>query len=463
MAETHTTDVIVIGAGLSGLSTAYLLRRQGHRVTVLERAARTGGAIRSWRESGHLVEAGPNSTLETNPLLTRLVTDLGLDDRKMYASDASKSRFILRGGKLLALPMSPPAFFATELFSLGAKLRLFREPFIRRSPPASRETVADFVQRRLGREFLDYAINPFVAGVYAGDPAQLSVRAAFPKLYELEQKYGSLIKGQIKGAKERRKSNEESKQSARMFTFRDGMQTLTDALTAELDDVHCSVTVDGVSRERDGYTVKTRIDGQPQVYASKALVIAASARGASLLSREIAPELRDAFAAIPYPPVAVVASVYRRRPGMPPLDGFGFLIPAVEGRRILGTIFTSTIFSDRTDNDHVLLTSFVGGMRQPDLARQDKDVVTRTVLEEQTALLSMPTEADFVSTTIWEHAIPQYTDGHLDRISQIEAVEGRLPGLYFCANYRGGISVADCVKSSHATVDRAARFLLGAP
>jgi oxygen-dependent protoporphyrinogen oxidase len=459
MADPSASDVIVIGAGLSGLSTAYLLQRQGYRVAVLEKAARAGGAIRSWREDGNLVEAGPNSTLETNPLLTQLITDLGLDDRKMYASDASKNRYILRDGQLIALPMSPPAFFATKLFSWGAKLRLFAEPFIGRSPVESQETVADFVQRRLGREFLDYAINPFVAGVYAGDPAQLSVRAAFPKLYELEQKYGGLIKGQIRGARERKKRNEESKQSARMFTFRDGMQTLTDTLAAEQRNMHCGVTVDGVSRGGSGYVVHARIGGETRSFTSRALVIAASARGASLLSRELAPELSEVFSAIPYPPVAVVASVYRRRDGMHPLDGFGFLIPAAERRRILGTIFTSTIFEDRTTDGSVMLTSFAGGMRQPELARQEEDAIVRMVLDEQSDLLGTPAEPDFVRITRWERAIPQYTTGHLERMAKIEAVEARLPGLHFCANYRGGISVADCVKSAHATVDDAAAFL----
>lgn len=464
-----TYDTIIIGAGISGLACAFLLQKRGRRVLLLEKAPRFGGAIRSAREGEWLIEAGPNSTLETNPMLTQLIVDAGVEEQKLYASDASKNRYILRGGALTPLPMSPPAFFATKLFSWSAKLGLFREPFIAASKPDAQESVSDFVRRRLGQEFLDYAINPFVAGVYAGDPDLLSVRAAFPKLFELEQKYGSLIKGQIKGAKERKKRNEESKQSARMFSFLDGMQTLTDALANALTEKLHSVDVLAVTagsaeagNEAAGdaaagtnrYIVRYRHDGIEHEAGARNVIIATPAEATAALSKDLAPELNTVLSEIPYPPVAEVITGFTPTAGMHPLDGFGFLIPKVEKRRILGTIFSSTIFTKRAPEGRVHLTTFIGGMRQPEEALKSDDEIAQTALAEQHALLGTPMTPDFIHVTSWKHAIPQYVHGHLERMGAIDRVEEAHPGLYYCANYRGGISVGDCVKSAHGVVDR---------
>lgn len=500
MPQTHY-DTIIIGAGISGLSIAYRLQEAGQRVLLLEKAARFGGAIRSARDGEWLIEAGPNSTLETTPLLTELIRDAGVEDQKLYASDASKNRYILKHGKLTALPMSPPAFFKTGLFTWGTKLGLFGEPFKKPSPPDAQESVADFVRRRLGQEFLDYAINPFVAGVYAGDPELLSVRAAFPKLYELEQTYGGLIKGQIKGARERKKRGEESKQSARMFSFLDGMQTLTDALVRAIPDrlhsadvrairIGADVSDSGNARSDANavgaaaggasadpadvdsataaggkaadvpihhptrFTVTVAHDGEEKLFTARDLVIATPAAPAAELSRDFAPELSAVLEEIPYPPVAEVITGYTPTADMHPLDGFGFLIPKVEERRILGTIFSSTIFRKRAPEGKVHLTTFIGGMRQPEEALRPEEEIVQTALDEQRALLGTPGKPDFVYVTAWKHAIPQYVRGHLERMATVDAVEERIPGLHYCANYRGGISVGDCVKSAHGVVDR---------
>ena len=452
-----TYDTIIIGAGISGLACSFLLQKRGQRVLLLEKAPRFGGAIRSAREDDWLIEAGPNSTLETNPMLTALIRDAGVEEQKQYASDASKNRYILRDGALTPLPMTPSAFFATKLFSWKAKLGLFIEPFIAASKPDAQESVAEFVKRRLGQEFLDYAINPFVAGVYAGDPEQLSVRAAFPKLFELEQKYGSLIKGQIKGAKERKKSSEESKQSARMFSFVDGMQTFTDALSAAIKDKHHSVDVRSLTKtgeEETRFRVQYALEGTEHAAEARSVIVATPAAAAGALSKDVAPDLASVLDAIPYPPVAEVITGFTPTDGMRALDGFGFLIPKVEKRRILGTIFSSTIFRSRAPEGRVHLTTFIGGMRQPEEALRSDDEIAQTALAEQHALLGTPMTPDFIHVTSWKHAIPQYVHGHLERMAAIDRVEEVHPGLYYCANYRGGISVGDCVKSAHGVVDR---------
>ena len=453
-------DVVVIGAGISGLASAWWLQRGGRKVTVIEAASRAGGTIGTIRESGYLIEIGPNSTLETSPLIGQLLDETGITQRRIYANPAAKNRFILRGGALLPLPMSPPAFLGTKLFSGRAKLGLLREPFVGRSPGDSQESVAQFVRRRLGEEFLDYAINPFVAGVYAGDPELLSVRGAFPRLFEIEQRYGSLIRGQILGARERKRSGDTSKQSAPMLSFADGMQTLTDAVAARLADLRLDTRAIALSQTgNSGWEIKA-VSGQEEIsLSSRSVLIATPASTAAQLLKPLAGGASSAMEQIPYPPVASVATAHARADVTHALDGFGFLVPKKEQRRVLGTIFSSTLFDNRCPQGMVLLTTFVGGMRQPDLARQDESAISALVREELESLLGVRSAPQRIWVNRWERAIPQYTQGHLDRISAIDEAERALPGLFLCANYRGGISVADCIKSSRAAADRIARHL----
>jgi len=448
---------IIVGAGISGLALASRLQEDGYDALLLERSGRLGGSIRSERIDGRLVEAGPNSTLETTPLLASLIREAGIENRKQYADARSDKRFILRDGKLKPIPMSPAALISTDLFSWKGKMRLLREPFIGPSPADTEETVSEFVRRRLGAEFLDYAINPFVAGVYAGDPDTLSVQAAFPKLHALEQRYGGLIKGQIRGARERKRSGETAKQSARMFSFADGMETLTAALGGMLKRVETGITVQEIEWIEDGrYRFRITASSKDRIfrYQCRVLVLSMAAYDAGPLVRNLAPKAAEALLRIHYPPVAVVATEYRRSAGMHPLDGFGFLIPRVERREILGTIFTSSLFEGRAETGSALLTSFVGGARQPEKALLSEDAIGELVLREQGMVLGVPDKPDFMHVTKWERAIPQYTLGHTNRMIEIEKTERELPGLFFCANYRGGISVGDCVVSAERTAGR---------
>ena len=227
--------IVTLGAGISGLATSYLLHKNGFDVTILEKKKEVGGSMESVYESNFLFDRGPNSGLETSPLIGQLVDELGLREQMIYANKKGNKRYILRNNQLFPLPMSPPAFLKTKLFSTSAKLRLMAEPFIGRSKDGYYQSIAEFVKRRLGKEFLDYAINPFVAGVYAGNPEDLSVKSAFPKLYELEEKYGGLIIGTIKSIKERKQRAEKSKQSAKMFSFKDGMQAFPAAVANYLE------------------------------------------------------------------------------------------------------------------------------------------------------------------------------------------------------------------------------------
>ncbi|HVN34019.1 MAG TPA: protoporphyrinogen oxidase [Casimicrobiaceae bacterium] len=458
----HDADVVVIGGGLSGLAAAFGLKRRGASVEVLEAAPRPGGTIGTLRREGALYETGPNSALDTSPLIDALLEATGSRGERIEASPAAARRFIVRDGRLVALPASPPALLATRAFSLSAKLRLAAEPLIARAPADAEESVAAFVRRRLGTEFLDYAVDPFVAGVYAGDPERLSLPAAFPRLHALEQRYGSLIRGQIAGAGERKRNREKAKNVARSFSFRSGMQTLTDALARSLGRVETGVRVERVERDAAGdWVVSARRGGESIMRSARAAIVAVPAAEAAALVRDLAPTAAQGLAAIDYAAVASVATAYRRAEVADPLAGFGFLVPRRENRRILGSLFSSSMFENRAPSGTVLLTTFVGGLRNPDLARRPDDEIAAIVAAELRALVGARADPLWAAVTHWPRAIPQYDLGHRERLRGVDAAERALPGLYFCANYRGGISVGDCVKSADATATAAADFLRG--
>jgi oxygen-dependent protoporphyrinogen oxidase len=453
-------DVLVIGAGISGLTTAYHLARRGITVEVIESAQRAGGVIATEQAHGLVYERGPNSILDTSPGINELLGHLRILDRRVDASAISSKRFVVRGARLVALPNSPAAFLATPLFSARAKLGLLCEPFLGRAAPETDESVSQFVMRRLGREFLDYAVEPFVAGIYAGDPSLLSLSAAFPRLHALEQRYGSLIKGQIYGARERAGRTEKSKRVATSFSFRDGVQTLTDALAGALRRLQCNARAVEFMRSPDGvFLITSERVGETMQHRARAVVLAISADRAAMLLRACAPDAASALESIPYAPVATVASAYRRSDVEHPLDGFGFLAPRVERRRILGTLFSSSMFDGRAQHGTVLLTTYLAGQRAPEMVSLPDAVLAEIVHEELSALLGVHGAAVFSAVTRWPRAIPQYTLGHLDRIARAERAESEFPGLFLCASYRGGVAVGDCIASAGRIADRVARYL----
>ncbi|MCL2297446.1 MAG: protoporphyrinogen oxidase [Proteobacteria bacterium] len=459
-------DVIVIGAGVSGLVAAYRLAKKGLRVRVLEAAPRVGGVIASGRSDGMLWELGPNSGMDTTPLINELLDALGIREQRADARKIADRRFIVRGGQLIPLPMSGPAFFSTPLFSTGTKMGLLREPFIARSSPETDETVAAFVRRRLGAEFLDYAIEPFVAGIFAGDPEQLSVQAAFPKLFELEQRYGGLIRGLILGARERKRQREKSKNNAKSFSFNDGMQTLTDALArgvvAENGVVETGVRVTAIARDtQGGWTVQS--ESGEATYCADSVVLAtpadATATLLASLKTPVADDAAQALRDIPYAPVSIVISGWKREAVTHPLDGFGFLVPRKENAHILGTLFSSSMFDHRADEAHAVLTTFIGGMRQPDLPKHEDGALQEIAARDLASLIGLQGTPLWTKISRHPRAIPQYTLGHLKRVQRVDAVRAQVPGLFFCANWRGGISLGDCVKNGHLTADEVGTFV----
>ncbi len=465
-------DVAIIGAGISGLATAAWLDATGVRMLVLDNAPFVGGVMRSERLDDFLVETGPNSLLETTPHIAELIALAGMQEQVVYPDGAGSKRYILRQGKIFPLPANPPALLRTPLFSLRAKLRLLREPFIKPSSPETEESIAEFVRRRIGSEFLDYAINPFVAGVYAGDPAQLSVRAAFPKLHALEQNYGSLIRGAIRGRKERAARAEKAKDRARMLSFREGMGALPAALQRRLQEkIRLGVSNVKISSAAESELAFSLEKEEPdhywrivfesasnektwnEIYARHVVITVPAHHVPALFSDGPARRLA-ALREVVYAPVAIVTTGFRREQVRHPLDGFGFLVPEKERRHILGTLFNSTLFPNRAPEGRVLMTTFAGGMRQPDLPNRDDRELRQLVLDDLRDILGISSAPDFMHIRRYQKAIPQYLLGHQRFLDLINNAEREFPGLHFATNYRGGVSVADCIKQAVETATK---------
>lgn len=453
-------SVAIIGGGITGLTAAFRLSQNNLPVTLYEASGRVGGVIQSLRQDGYLAEFGPNTLFETSPKISTLIADLKLEGRRVYSDPRANRRYIVRGGKPVLLPGSPLAFLGTALFSTAAKLRLLEEPFIRRAPAACEENLAEFVKRRMGQEFFDYAINPFVAGVYAGDPARLSVKHAFPKLHALEQKYGSLILGQFLGARARGRSAEVSKQNARKLTFDDGLQVLTDTLHARLgEDVRLQSPVTVLKQTRHGWRVTARIDGCEQERVHSAVVYAGPAH--KLPEIRLASERNinwSPLAQIHYPPVASIVLGFRREDVGHPLDGFGMLIPEVEGFKILGTIFSSSLFPHRAPAGHVTLTAYVGGTRAPELALLDPDELVDLTLKDFRSILGVTGRPTFQHHFLFPKAIPQYEVGFGRFKELMNDLEQKAPGLFMAGHYRDGISLGDSILSGHKVAERIRDF-----
>lgn len=444
-----------MGGGITGLTAAWQAQRHGCEVVLFEKSPRVGGAIQSFRRDGWLHELGPNSLIEGPESVTGLIRDLGLASKQIYASPEARNRYVVKDGGLVPMPTSAGGFVATRLFSSSAKLWLLGEPWRPRYAGSDDESVADFVRRRLGQEFLDYAINPFVGGVYAGDPERLSVRHAFPKLHHLEQTHGSLIRGAIK------QRNANGGPKGRIYSFIDGLDTLPLALAASLEGaIRRNTAVQVVRRLENHWELSCADKVSTTVERFDVVLCALPADSLSRLRVEGIsggtglPEL----AGIEHPPVVSLLLGYPRERVAHRLDGFGALAPEVEQRSILGALFSSTLFPGRAPVAHVGITAFVGGVRQPHLTQCGDDDLTRLVAAELTKLLGADGPPSFTHLQRWPRAIPQYEIGYQRFKDAIAGFEQKAPGFFIGGNCRDGISLPHCVESGFRLAAAATAF-----
>lgn len=426
--------VAIIGAGISGLTTAFLLKRKGVAVTIFDRAETPGGNIQTIERDGYTIEQGPNSLLKS-PRLVDLVRLLDIEDKVIPANESAKKRYILAGGKLEAMG---PRSFVNGYFSLRTIACLAKEPFVRSKSPEC-ESVAEFVSRRISREFLEKAIDPFVSGVYAGDPYDLSMRSAFPKLYEMERDFGSLIMGTI-----RRKVEKPDPKFPRTFSFKGGLKTLIDSLAANVgDELRLGTAVGSIG---DGF----EINGEN----FDSVVVSTPSYVAAGLIEDRDAGLAEILRNVRYPQVAVVVLGFEAEQIRMDLDGFGFLIASSEKRPVLGTLFHSAVFPERAPDGMQLLMTFVGGVRAGEkLDSLSDDELTATVVAQLQEIIGVSGEPRFVHIKRWKHAIPQYRIGYENVTAAIAAFERENTGMYFCSNFYRGVSMSDCVKNAFETAD----------
>jgi len=443
----------ILGAGISGLTSAFWLKKNNFDFVILEKENQVGGSMQTIRKDGFQIDFGPNSGLETTPLIRQIVDEVGFSDQMVYASESSNKRFILRNNQLHELPTSPVAFISTKLFSTKTKLRLFAEPFIGKSADGYYQSMSEFVSRRLGQEFLDYAIDPFVSGVFAGDPSKLSVKSAFPKLYRLEEVYGGLIKGMIKGAKERKQRAEQSKQNAKMFSFINGMQSFANAIADTMkENILLNANVQKIEKYNEQWKIIYSLNNESKEIIVDKVVSTIPVYAAEKLFTPIDKEFQSHANEIYYPPVMVLYLGYKKAQVETPLDGFGFLIPSKEKKNFLGAIWSSSIFPNRCDDDKAAFTLFIGGARAPHLFEMEKQKLIEIVIKEFQDVMKINGEPILVEHKFWNKAIPQYNIGYIEHENYFDKFEKDNPGIILSGNYRGGISVGDCVKNSNKCI-----------
>lgn len=448
----------MIGAGITGLTAAYRLHERGLAVRVFERTAETGGAIKTFHENGYVIEGGPNSLQLGATEVRQLIKDIGLEPDLLVASPAAKKRFIVRHGKFLPVPMSPSSFLSTPLFSFRTKCAIFSELLTRARIRTTDLSLAELVRSHFTQELVDYALNPLIAGIYAGDPEKLSVRHAFPSLWNAERSHGSLLRGMLAGAKARKARGEPG--VAPIVSFKGGLQTLTRTLAARLPagSVQLDATVETLIPGRP-HRVIWKQAGQACTGEFDAIVLALPATALAQLSFGTLAERPLAILdGIPQPPVSSLFLGYRREQVAHALDGFGGLVPAVERRAVLGILFSTSLFPDRAPAGHVGLTIFAGGLRSPDTARLTTNALLAHIAPDLTGLVGVSGPPAFVKHTFWPRAIPQYILGYERYFEAINQVEQSTKGLFIGGNVRDGISLQDCIKSGEKLAGKAAEF-----
>ncbi len=452
-------DVAVIGGGISGLGTAWALARRGIRVALFEKHHTVGGRIFSQRQGGFLMEHGPNALISPAPATEKLICDLALGDERIDRGSGVRHRYLVRDGRAHALPLDPLRFFASGFFSLGARLRLLAEPFI--AARAQDESVADFARRRLGREFLDYLVDPLVGGLQAGDPERIGVAAVFPHLKRMERESGSIVRGLLRARMSRGWVRGSLDPRQRMlFSFREGMGALPAALAVWLGErIRLGVRVDRVVPARGAFRLAVSRAGIAQTVRARAVVIALPAYAAAKLIQPIDAAVADAARAIAHPPLAVVFLGYSERDITHPLDGLGVLMPRIEHRGVLGMLFSSTLFNGRAPKGHVAITAYVGGAREPELAAASPDELVHRVDDDMRQLFGARGKPIHARVRYWRAGLPQPGVCHAERIGGLRALEHALPGIFVTGNYLNGVSTAACIDEAFAVAGRVSASL----
>jgi oxygen-dependent protoporphyrinogen oxidase len=453
--------IAIIGGGIAGLAAAFYLeraRRSGAPLDwlLLEKSGRLGGVIRSEQRDGYVLEAGPDSFLTMKPAGAEFCHDLGIADQLISSNDADRKTYIVVHGRLVPIPdglefMVPTRVMpmaTTPLFSWSTKLGMAKEWFSAAGTHNGDESVADFVRRHFGQEMVDRVAEPLLAGVYGGDADQMSVRAVLPRFAEMERESGSLVRATLKARKTRTKS---SAAPQPLFTsLKNGMQEMVHAAAAALplDNVRLGQTVTAIERCGAGWVVKTESRSEP----FDAVILATPAQTSATLLREVNQDLVNGLRQIKYSSSAAVVLGYDRPITLP--AGHGFLVPRTDGRKMLACTFVHRKFPFRAPEGASLLRCFVSSSRVPDLITQSDHWLLSTMLAEIKEILQVRETPRFAQIYRWDCALPQYSTGHLERVTEMEKILADMPGLQMIGNSFHGVGIPDCIKSGKAAAEK---------
>jgi protoporphyrinogen/coproporphyrinogen III oxidase len=484
--------IAIIGGGISGLAAAHRLREMLPRaeIELFETADRLGGVLHTVKRSGFLIEQAADNFLIKPSAGIELCRRLGMAEELLTTDESRRRAFVVRSGKLIPVPegfflMSPRRLWpllTSPLLSFAGKLRLLAEPFIPRAKSPSiggdqgedrDESIASFSRRRLGREVFEQLVQPLVAGIYTADPEQLSMAATMPQFLEYERTHGSLLRATLRrsfrageGEREGTSSDDSARAAsgARYGLFvapKGGMTSLVEALASSVPRlrIHLNATVASIVRvggqwRLDWSLPAATISDLPPTF--DAVVIALPAHAAAEVLEACGPELSAELSVIEYASCAVVSLGFARRQIGQPLDGFGFVVPQTERRRIIAGSFASLKFPGRAPENHVLVRAFIGGALQPEMLKLSDAELIRVAWEELAELLQISGEPVVTDIAHWPRSMPQYHVGHLDRVARIEELVAAHPTLALAGNAYRGVGIPQCIASGRAAAERIA-------
>ena len=448
MNHTHI-DIAIIGAGLTGLTTAFWLTRAGKKIQIIERQDRAGGQIRTFQENGFVYESGPNTGVVSYPEVAELFAALSPDCTLETAREESKKRWIWKGNKFHALPSGLVSAVTTPLFTLYDKFRILGEPF-RAKGTNPDESVAELAARRLGKSFVDYAVDPFLSGVYAGNPHTLVTRHALPKLYNLEQDYGSFIKGSIAKAK-LPKSERDKLATKKVFSAVGGLERLAEALVKAIGKEQITLSASEVKiqpQDKQWLITYRTPEGEQSLIANK-VVTTCGAYALPDLLPFIPKEDIGQISNLHYAPI-IQASVGFHNTRSLQFGAFGGLVPSKEKKDVLGILFPSACFVGRSPEEGALFSFFIGGVRHADMLDWSDEKLKDMILKNIHSMLKFPADAqpDLIKIHRHQKAIPQYEKSSEARFKMIEELQIRYPGLILAGNIKGGIGMADRIRQA---------------
>lgn len=444
------SKVAVVGGGVAGLCAANLLAKSLDPcdVLLLDSSDQPGGNARTDEVYGFVCDWGPIGFLDKEPRTLEWVESLELCDSLLHANELAAHRFLLLNERLVEL-LSPPKFFFSPVLSVGGRLRMMREPLVKARRDNSPETIWNFAARRIGPEAADTLVSALVLGVFGGDARQLSLAHCFPSMAAMERKHGGLVKAMI--AKRKEGGGEPMGPSGTLTTFQGGIGRLTERAAHDLGDrIRLGCEVSSLERDGNRYRLKTSTGD----VEAEHVVLALPAHRAADIIRKLDPQLSDSLAAIQHAPIAVVCTGYPRDRVEHDMKGFGFMVPPNQKKRILGCIWTSSIFPDFTCDNYVFLRTMIGGALNPEGVNLSDNELLDVVATDVHSILGIHSSPEFTRIYRHPHGIPQYLCNHGDIVAAVAAAESRHPGLIFAGSGYRGVSINDCVVSAHRAADR---------